>query len=96
MDHSEDATHGQPEFSFYNHHGRHCYRPFTAQARVLRPGQPLDQAGDDPLDVLRRLGILQAEQGGDDIGQTREVGLGVTALFQEKIEQLGLPVAPPS
>jgi hypothetical protein len=28
MDHSEDATHGQQEFSFYNHHdGSHCYLP---------------------------------------------------------------------
>ena len=26
MDHSEDATHGQQEFGFYNHHyGSHCY-----------------------------------------------------------------------
>jgi hypothetical protein len=28
MDHSEDATHGQQEFAFYNHHyGTHCYLP---------------------------------------------------------------------
>lgn len=28
MDHSEDATHGQQELSFYNHHyGHHCYLP---------------------------------------------------------------------
>jgi hypothetical protein len=28
MDHSEDATHGQQELSFYNHHYRnHCYLP---------------------------------------------------------------------
>ena len=28
MDHSEDETHGQQEFSFYNHHYRsHCYLP---------------------------------------------------------------------
>lgn len=28
MDHSEDATHGQQEFSFYNHHyGSYCYLP---------------------------------------------------------------------
>jgi len=28
MDHSEDATHGQQELAFYNHHyGSHCYLP---------------------------------------------------------------------
>lgn len=48
MDHSEDATHGQQEFSFYNHHyGTYCYLPlFLFEGlsgkfitAVLRPGK---------------------------------------------------------
>ena len=48
MDHSEDATHGQQEFSFYNHHyGSHCYLPLflfeglsgNFITAVLRPGK---------------------------------------------------------
>lgn len=48
MDHSEDQTHGQQEFSFYNHHYRsHCYLPlFLFEGlsgkfitAVLRPGK---------------------------------------------------------
>lgn len=48
MDHSEDATHGQQEFSFYNHHyGNYCYLPlFLFEGlsgkfitAVLRPGK---------------------------------------------------------
>ena len=48
MDHSEDATHGQQEFAFYNHHyGNHCYLPlFLFEGlsgkfitAVLRPGK---------------------------------------------------------
>jgi hypothetical protein len=47
LDHSDDPTHGQQEFAFYNHHYRnHCYLPLfifegTSQALVtayLRPG----------------------------------------------------------
>ncbi len=48
MDHSEDATHGQQELSFYNHHyRRYCYLPlFVFEgisgkfiSAVLRPGK---------------------------------------------------------
>lgn len=48
MDHSEDRTHGQQEFAFYNHHYRsHCYLPlFLFEGlsgkfitAVLRPGK---------------------------------------------------------
>lgn len=48
MDHSEDPTHGQQAFSFYNHHyGHHCYLPlFVFEGltgrfitAVLRPGK---------------------------------------------------------
>jgi hypothetical protein len=48
MDHSEDATHGQQEFAFYNHHyGNHCDLPLclfegisgTFITAVLRPGK---------------------------------------------------------
>lgn len=48
MDHSEDATHGQQELSFYNHHyGTHCYLPLflfeglsgKLITAVLRPGK---------------------------------------------------------
>jgi hypothetical protein len=48
MDHSEDATHGQQEFSFYNHHYRsHCYLPLflfeglsgNFITAALRPGK---------------------------------------------------------
>ncbi len=48
LDHSEDPTHGQQEFSFYNrYHGHHCYLPLflfeglSGQfiTAVLRPGQ---------------------------------------------------------
>jgi len=50
MDHSEDATHGQQELSFYNHHHYHhhyCYLPlFVFEgisgkfiSAVLRPGK---------------------------------------------------------
>lgn len=48
MDHSEDATHGQQELAFYNHHyGHHCYLPlFLFEGlsgkfitAVLRPGK---------------------------------------------------------
>ena len=48
MDHSEDPTHGQQEFSFYNHHyGSHCYLPLflfeglsgNFITAALRPGK---------------------------------------------------------
>jgi hypothetical protein len=48
MDHSEDATHGQQELAFYNHHyGNHCYLPLFIfeglsgkfVTAVLRPGK---------------------------------------------------------
>ena len=48
MDHSEDATHGQQELAFYNHHyGNHCYLPLflfeglsgKLITAVLRPGK---------------------------------------------------------
>jgi hypothetical protein len=48
MDHCEDATHGQQEFSFYNHHyGSHCYLPLflfeglsgNFITAALRPGK---------------------------------------------------------
>jgi hypothetical protein len=48
MDHSEDATHGQQEFSFYNHHyGSYCYLPLflfeglsgNLITAALRPGK---------------------------------------------------------
>ncbi|MBK8359576.1 MAG: IS1380 family transposase [Comamonadaceae bacterium] len=48
MDHSEDPTHGQQEFAFYNHHyGNYCYLPLflfegisgKLITAVLRPGK---------------------------------------------------------
>lgn len=48
MDHTVDPTHGQQEFTFYNHHYRtHCYLPLTIfdglsgklVTAVLRPGK---------------------------------------------------------
>lgn len=48
MDHAEDPTHGQQEFSFYNHYDQnHCYLPLflfeglsgTFITAVLRPGK---------------------------------------------------------
>lgn len=48
MDHTDDATHGQQELSFYNHHyGHHCYLPLLVFEGVsgrfitaaLRPGK---------------------------------------------------------
>jgi hypothetical protein len=47
LDHSDDPTHGQQEFAFYNHYYKnHCYLPLfifegTSQALItayLRPG----------------------------------------------------------
>ena len=66
MDHSEDATHGQQELAFYNHHYRnHCYLPrfifeglsgkFVTAA--LRPGKRPTGAENAMIlkRVLRRL-----------------------------------------
>lgn len=48
LDHAEDATHGQQEFSFYNHHyGGDCYLPLflfdglsgNFITAALRPGK---------------------------------------------------------
>jgi len=48
MDHTDDPTHGQQQFSFYNHHYRtHCYLPLTIFdglsgqliTAILRPGK---------------------------------------------------------
>jgi len=48
MDHTDDPTYGQQEFSFYNHHYRtHCYLPLTIfdglsgklVTAILRPGK---------------------------------------------------------
>ena len=62
MDHSEDATHGQQEFAFYNHHyGNHCYLPlFIFEGlsgkfitAVLRPGKR--PTGAENAMILKRV-----------------------------------------
>lgn len=62
MDHSEDATHGQQEFAFYNHHyGNHCYLPlFLFEGlsgkfitAVLRPGKR--PTGAENAMILKRV-----------------------------------------
>lgn len=62
MDHSEDATHGQQEFAFYNHHyGNHCYLPlFVFEGlsgkfitAVLRPGKR--PTGAENAMILKRV-----------------------------------------
>lgn len=62
MDHSEDATHGQQELSFYNHHyGNHCYLPlFLFEGlsgkfitAVLRPGKR--PTGKENAAIIKRV-----------------------------------------
>lgn len=62
MDHSEDATHGQQEFAFYNHHyGNYCYLPlFLFEGlsgkfitAVLRPGKR--PTGAENAMILKRV-----------------------------------------
>ena len=62
MDHSEDATHGQQEFAFYNqHYGNHCYLPlFLFEGlsgkfitAVLRPGKR--PTGAENAMILKRV-----------------------------------------
>lgn len=62
MDLSEDATHGQKEFAFYNHHyGNHCYLPlFLFEGlsgrfitAVLRPGKR--PTGAENAMILKRV-----------------------------------------
>ena len=66
LDHTEDETHGQQEFAFYNHYYRsHCYLPFfifegrsgRLVTAVLRPGKRPTGAENASLlkRVLRRL-----------------------------------------
>ncbi|MDP2783823.1 MAG: IS1380 family transposase, partial [Sulfurimicrobium sp.] len=67
MDHTDDATHGQQELSFYNHHyGHHCYLPllvFEAHSgalvtAVLRPGKRPTGA-ENAMIMKRVLGLLR-------------------------------------
>jgi hypothetical protein len=62
MDHSEDITHGQQEFSFYNHHYRnHCYLPlFLFEGlsgkfitAALRPGKR--PTGEENAMIIKRV-----------------------------------------
>jgi hypothetical protein len=67
MDHSEDATHGQQELSFYNHHYRHyCYLPLfifegisgKLITAVLRPGKT--PSGRENAAIMKRVvGLLR-------------------------------------
>jgi hypothetical protein len=68
MDHSEDATHGQQEFAFYNHHyGNYCYLPlFLFEGlsgkfitAVLRPGKRPTGA-ENAMIIKRVLKALRA------------------------------------
>ena len=68
MDHSEDATHGQQELAFYNHHyGNHCYLPLflfeglsgKLITAVLRPGKR--PTGKENAAIIKRvLRLLRA------------------------------------
>ena len=62
MDHSEDATHGQQELAFYNHHyGSHCYLPLfifegisgKRVTAVLRPGKR--PTGKENAAIMKRV-----------------------------------------
>jgi hypothetical protein len=62
LDHSDDPTHGQQEFAFYNHHyGTYCYLPLFVFAGLshalvtayLRPG--LRPTGAENAKILARL-----------------------------------------
>ena len=62
MDHSEDATHGQQELAFYNHHyGSHCYLPLflfeglsgKLITAVLRPGKR--PTGKENAAIIKRV-----------------------------------------
>ena len=67
LDHSEDPTHGQQEFTFYNHHYQsHCYLPLfifegTSHALVaafLRPGKRPPGA-ENAMILVRLLAYLR-------------------------------------
>jgi Transposase DDE domain group 1 len=67
LDHSEDPTHGQQEFTFYNHHYQsHCYLPLfifegTSHALVaafLRPGKRPPGA-ENAMILVRLLSYLR-------------------------------------
>ena len=62
MDHSEDPTHGQQEFAFYNHHyGNYCYLPLflfegisgKLITAVLRPGKR--PTGSENAAIIKRV-----------------------------------------
>lgn len=62
MDHSEDATHGQQELAFYNHHyGSYCYLPLFVfegisgklVTAVLRPGKR--PTGKENAAIIKRV-----------------------------------------
>jgi hypothetical protein len=62
MDHSEDATHGQQELAFYNHHyGSYCYLPLfifegisgRLVTAVLRPGKR--PTGKENAAIMKRV-----------------------------------------
>ena len=62
MDHSEDATHGQQELTFYNHYyGNHCYLPLflfeglsgKLITAVLRPGKR--PTGKENAAIIKRV-----------------------------------------
>ena len=68
MDHSEDATYGQQEFSFYNHHYRsHCYLPLFLfeglsgkfVTAALRPGKR-PKGAENAMIIKRVLKRLRA------------------------------------
>lgn len=68
MDHSEDSTHGQQAFSFFNHHyGHHCYLPlFVFEGltgrfitAVLRPGKTPTGA-ENAMIMKRVIKVLRA------------------------------------
>jgi hypothetical protein len=67
LDHTDDATHGQQELAFYNHHyGHYCYLPllvFEASSgalvtAVLRPGKRPTGA-ENAMVMKRVLGLLR-------------------------------------
>lgn len=67
LDHTDDATYGQQELSFYNHHyGHHCYLPllvFEAHSgalvtAVLRPGKRPNGA-ENAMIMKRVLAVLR-------------------------------------
>ena len=63
------------------------------QGGLLGGREPVDKTGHDPFNIVRGAAVFQPEQGGGDVAQARQIGLGVAALFQQKLPDLRLPVA---